>query len=117
MYKRQLLDQRLLTREPGSGTREVLERRLKEQNLSVRDFAHVCQIGSLSAIKALAVAGCGVAFLYEPTVRAELAGGRLREIELSDFSVRHDFTFLWRKNSAFAASYREIFELLQPDAL
>ena len=48
-----LLGERLLTREPGSGTREILERRLREHNLTVRDFRAVTEIGSLNAIKAL----------------------------------------------------------------
>ena len=102
-----LLGERLLTREPGSGTREILERRLREHNLTVRDFRAVTEIGSLNAIKAL------VAFLYEPTVRAELESGALREIALSGFPVLHDFTFLWRKSSVFAQTYREIFDLLR----
>ena len=42
-----LLGERLLTREPGSGTREILERRLREHNLTVRDFRAVTEIGSL----------------------------------------------------------------------
>ena len=92
-----LLGERLLTREPGSGTREILERRLREHNLTVRDFRAVTEIGSLNAIKALVRMGQGVAFLYEPTVRAELESGALREIALSGFPVLHDFTFLWRK--------------------
>lgn len=108
-----LLGERLLTREPGSGTREILERRLREHNLTVRDFRAVTEIGSLNAIKALVRMGQGVAFLYEPTVRAELESGALREIALSGFPVLHDFTFLWRKSSVFAQTYREIFDLLR----
>ena len=108
-----LLGERLLTREPGSGTREILERRLREHNLTVRDFRAVTEIGSLNAIKALVRMGQGVAFRYEPTVRAELESGALREIALSGFPVLHDFTFLWRKSSVFAQTYREIFDLLR----
>ena len=107
-----LLGERLLLREPGSGTRALLERLLEERNLTVRDFHRFVEIGSLGAIKALAREGCGVAFLYEPTVQAELAEGSLREIKFEDFRASHDFTFLWRKNSVFAAHYHELFELL-----
>ena len=109
-----LLSERLLTRELGSGTREILERRLREYNLTVKDFRRVAEIGSLNAIKSLVRAGCGVAFLYEPTVHGELQTGGLREIPLADFSVTHDFTFLWRKNSAFADEHRAAYELLKP---
>ncbi len=83
------------------------------EDLTVRDFRAVTEIGSLNAIKALVRMGQGVAFLYEPTVRAELESGALREIALSGFPVLHDFTFLWRKSSVFAQTYREIFDLLR----
>ena len=82
----------------------------------MRDFRAVTEIGSLNAIKALVRMGQGIAFLYEPTVRAELESGALREIALSGFPVLHDFTFLWRKNSVFAQAYREIFGLLRAAA-
>lgn len=108
-----LLAERLLTREPGSGTRELLERQLEERNLTVGDFRSIAEIGSIDAIKTLAAADAGVAFLYEPAVRAELAAGRLREIVLEDFAVTHDFTLLWRKNSMFAQNYHEVFAMLR----
>ena len=108
-----LLCERLLTREPGSGTREILERYLEERNLTIRDFRSVAELGNLNAIKALAEAGQGVAFLYEPTVRRELHEGALREIPLPGCRMSHDFTFLWRKNSVFAEEYRALFELLR----
>ena len=111
-----LLGERLLIREPGSGTREVLERALEERNLAVSDFMAITELGSLNAIKALVLAGLGISFFYEPVVQAELAAGTLREIPLSDCSLTHDFTFLWRKGSVFGPYYEEIFRLLSPEA-
>ena len=111
-----LLGERLLVREPGSGTRDVLEHILEEHNLTVGDFQRLTELGSLGAIKALACAGAGIAFLYYPVVRAELASGALREIPLPGGPITHDFTFLWRKGSVFAPYYREIFRQLQLDA-
>lgn len=108
-----LLSERLLTREPGSGTRELLERHLKERNLTIHDFSSVTEIGNLNVIKSLISRGLGIAFLYEPTVRKELSEGTLCQIPLSDFHVTHDFTFLWRKNSVFAEDYRGLYELLK----
>lgn len=108
-----LLQERLLVREPGSGTRNVLERTLKSRNLSVKDFLQVTELGSLNLIKRLVMAGAGIAFFYEPVVKSELKSGKLQEIHLNDCVIHHDFTFLWQKNSAFAKEYQEIFALLQ----
>lgn len=82
-----LLGERLITREPGSGTRTILEKHLELQNLTLGDFRQVMEISSLEALKSLAMEGCGVTFLYQAAVRCELADGRLREIELEDFPL------------------------------
>lgn len=87
---------------------------VEERNLTIRDFRNVAELGNLNVIKALAEAGQGIAFLYEPTVRRELQGGTLREIPLCGCEISHDFTFLWRKNSVFAEEYHVLFELLRP---
>ena len=104
-----LFGERLLLREEGSGTREVLERYLDSQNLSIGDFARTMEAGSLHTIKELAKSGCGITFLYEVAVREELRSGRLIRIPLKDFRVTHEFTFIWRRGSIFADRYREIF--------
>lgn len=108
-----LLGERLIVREPGSGTRSILERYLELHDLSVRDFRLLMEISSLDAIKALAAAGCGVTFLYEAAARRELADGSLRVIPLENFRYAHDFTFLWRKNSVFPEHYQFLFQELQ----
>lgn len=112
-----LVEERLLVREPGSGTRTVLERALEAHNLRVRDFRRVTELGSLNAIKALVCAGAGISFFYQPVVQRELEAGVLNTIPLEDSSISHDFTFLWRRGSVFTPYYREVFRLLaQPEA-
>ena len=107
--------ERLLLREPGSGTREVLERYLRSQNLSLEDFSCISEISSLQAIKALVREGCGVTFLYEAAVHKELKENSLQKIALEDFDLWHDFSFIWRKNSIFSEGYREIYHQLRKE--
>ena len=104
-----LFGERLLLREEGSGTREVLERYLDSQNLSTADFERTMEAGSLHTIKELTKSGCGITFLYEVAVREELRSGTLIRIPLKDFQVTHEFTFIWRRGSIYADRYREIF--------
>ena len=100
-------------REPGSGTRNVLERSLASRNLTVDSFARVTQLGSLNLIKRLVLAGMGIAFFYQPVVEEELASGKLREIPLADCSLSHDFSFLWQRGSVFSPELEKVFSLLQ----
>ena len=104
-----LFQERLLLREEGSGTREVLERCLEAHNLGVQDFDKRMEVGSMQTIKELTKAGCGITFLYEAAVRRELEEGSLRQIPLQDFPVTHEFAFIWRRGSIYADWYRELF--------
>ena len=109
-----LFQERLLLREQGSGTREVLERYLSAKNLSLADFRKVMEAGSLQTIKELTKAGCGITFLYEVAVRRELADGVLKRIPLEDFHISHEFAFIWRRGSIYADRYRELFRRFSP---
>jgi len=105
-----LFGEHIILRERGSGTREILERHMEERNCSVRDFRHITEIGSISAIKSLVAAGCGITFLYEAAAQGELERGTLRRIPLSDFKIHSNFTLVWRKNSIFDDRYLHIFD-------
>lgn len=111
-YIQDLLPERLLIREAGSGTREMLERTLKEKNLTLNDFKHIVELGNLNTIKRMVCAGAGISFFYQPVVQKELDQGILREIKLKDFSLSHEFTFLWRKDSVYKEIYLELYSLL-----
>ena len=104
-----LFHERLLVREEGSGTREVLERCLDAQNFSIHDFDKVMEVGSLQTIKELTKAGCGITFLYETAVREDLKKGILKRIPLKGFDISHEFNFIWRRGSIYADRYKEIF--------
>lgn len=106
----ELFTQTLISREKGSGTREMLERALDAEGYRISDFARVIEIGNMSAIKTMTVCGGGISFLYEAAVKKELEEGTLWELPVEGFPKYHDFTFIWRKDSIFAEQYRELFE-------
>lgn len=111
-----LLSERLITRELGSGSRDILEKYMETRNLTIRDFPRRVEISNISGIKELTAAGCGITFLYEATVQEELKKGTLVEVPLRDFKITHDFTFLWRRGSIFSSHYHELFELFHASA-
>lgn len=108
-----LISERIIIREEGSGTREILEKSLDAKNLDFKDFRHVIEIGEMNAIKSIVASGYGITFLYKAAVKKELKEGLLREIELKDFQVLHDFSFVWNKGSIFKENYQEIYRLLK----
>ena len=97
-----------MLREPGSGTREILERHLAARELSVDDFAGVIELASIPAIKACVAAGAGVSFLYRVAVERELASGELADVTPADLSIEHDFSLIWQRGSRYAGHYRAL---------
>ena len=109
-----LLARRLVLREQGSGTREILERHLAARELSVGDFAGVIELASIPAIKACVAADAGVSFLYRVAVEAELATGALVDVTPADCAITHDFSLIWQRGSRYAARYRALLREWQP---
>ena len=103
-----LLKETLIIRENGSGTRDIFEKNLETQNLTLNDFSKVIEIGNINAIKCLVRNNNGITSLYEAAVKDELENGTLKKIEIQDLQKSHDFYFIWRKNSVFKDLYKKI---------
>lgn len=108
-----LKEEKLILREEGSGTREILEKALSLENKNLSFFPHQIVMSSMPLIVDLLKEGCGISFLYQAAIKEELAQGILVPLPLSQFNVMHDFTFLWNKGSLFQKEYEEIGQLLK----
>lgn len=108
-----LLGERLIIREEGSGTLAMFTNMLSMQNISISDFDNVIQINNMHMVVELLKNDCGISFLYKSAVQKELEEGKLVEIKLKDFKIKHDLTFIWNKGSAFSEEYLKIFEGLK----
>lgn len=107
-----LLSCHILVREPGSGTRAVLEHALAESNLTLESFARVTEVSSLNIIKAFVAEGVGISFLYEAAVRDEIESGVLERLPLAVGPIEHDITFVRLKGGAFAGRMERFFDEL-----
>lgn len=105
-----LLYERLLVREKGSGTRNILEQSLIARGLHISDFIHYTQVENMHTIIDLLKKDCGISFLYKIAVENELQSGILREISLDDFKMQHDFNIIWEKHSIYTDKYLSICE-------
>lgn len=103
-----LITERLLVREEGSGTRNILEQNLTARGLHISDFIHYTEVENMHTIIGLLKKDCGISFLYKIAVEPELRSGILKEIPLSDFKMQHDFDIIWEKNSIYTDKYLSI---------
>lgn len=109
---RELFSQTLVLREEGSGTREILTRSLQEKNYGLYDFKSVIELSNINAIKTLVENNCGITFIYEAAAKKELETGALKRIYVKELINKHEFTFIWRKNSIFSEYYKTIYDNL-----
>ena len=105
-----LIGERLILRESGSGTRMILEHMLIENGISLEDFSNVITIGNMNAIKDMVIAGCGITFLYETAVLKELRSGIIKKLDLADCRIQHEISIVWKRDNLFEDSFKELFE-------
>lgn len=79
-----LADQIFIAREPGSGTRNVMDAFFREHHIAPR---LAMEMPSNETIKQAAIAGMGLAFLSLHTLGLELRAGALKLLEVDDTPV------------------------------
>ena len=90
---RQLAEETLLIREPGSGTRSALERFLVEHGVVA---GKVMELGSNETIKQAVMAGLGISFISEHTIGLERSVGRLVRLNVNGTPVNRQWRLVHR---------------------
>ena len=104
----ELFSERLILREPGSGTRKILERELMQCGYTIEAFrANVC-ISSFKLIRHLVSEGCGVSFLYEAVVKNDAQFGHFSCPPLTGV---HELNVVCLKNTNVPALARRFLDL------
>jgi DNA-binding transcriptional LysR family regulator len=109
----ELLDYPLLIREPGSGTRAILENHLFTNSRSLHDFPSIQEIGNFKTIKQILSSSEAISFMYEKVAASEVAAGELAFLSCRDFHVDRNMNFIYPRESLMGAAYEQFFyELL-----
>ncbi|MEW1549050.1 LysR family transcriptional regulator [Streptomyces tsukubensis] len=98
----------LVLREPGSGTRQVLDAALAGHGGLC---APLLELASTTAVKASAVSGAGPAVLSELAVTEELTARRLVAVPVADVVLRRSLRAVWRRSQKPAGAARELLSL------
>ncbi|MCB9284613.1 MAG: LysR family transcriptional regulator [Lewinellaceae bacterium] len=110
-YDKKILEQMpLIYREPGSGTRSLMERYIAEQDLKVEKKI---ELTSNEAVKQAVIAGLGSSIMPLIGIKNELKNGDLQIIPVKGFPVESRWNLIWLKNKKFspaAAAYLRFLE-------
>lgn len=81
----------LIVREPGSGSREALERALREAGTDLDAFRVAGEIGSTQAVKQAVRAGVGITIMSKRAVEDECRAGLVSCVKVRDLTVTRSF--------------------------
>lgn len=90
-----LSSERMLMREPGSGTRRVADTLFAERGIQPKV---VLELGSNEAIKQAILAGLGIALLSESSMGAAARKGRIVTLDVAGLPVEHSWWLVHRSD-------------------
>jgi DNA-binding transcriptional LysR family regulator len=93
-----LTSEPLIVREPGSGSREAVEKALEAAGLALDGLRVIAEIGSTSAIKQAVKAGMGVSLMSRRAVDDEARIGLLGCVKIKDLPVTRHFYVVTHAN-------------------
>ncbi len=89
----------LIYREQGSGTRHIMEKFIKHNNLSV---IKKLELASNEAVKQAVIAGLGYSIMPLIGIKNELTNGDLQIIPVKGFPIKSTWNIIWLKNKSFS---------------
>jgi len=89
----------LIYREPGSGTRYVMEKFIERNNLPVQKKM---ELTSNEAVKQAVIAGMGCSIMPLIGIKNELSNGDLQIINVKGFPIKSIWNLIWLKGKSFS---------------
>ncbi|WP_432666206.1 LysR family transcriptional regulator [Wukongibacter baidiensis] len=91
----EVLQDKLILREKGSGTRKVFENRLLASGHKLEDMNIYMEIGSIMALISLVESNLGCTIISKEAIKSYLKDNRLKTIPIKDFEICREFNFIY----------------------
>jgi len=95
---KELVEQPMILREVGSGSRKVFEDALHAAGLDSSALTVVAELGSTEAIRQALKSGAGVSVISLRAIQDDLDRGTLRTVPLEGIRLTRDFYLVYHKN-------------------
>ena len=102
-----LLDEKLIVREKGSGSREILERGLAERNRSLESFREIIEMGNVNVMKRMTMEGVGISLMYRDAALEELKQRHLVEVPVENLKMEREFNFVQIRSETIPVEYQQ----------
>ena len=104
-----LVDQVVIMREPGSGTRAIVEEAYSRIGLNIEPLMSV---SDTEAIKRMLLAQHALAYVSALSVKDELRRGELSVIKVDDLRIERPLHMVWLKGRSLSPSSQALFDLV-----
>jgi DNA-binding transcriptional LysR family regulator len=108
IFARDLASMRVIMREPGSGTRAIVEEAYAAQGLTIEPLMSV---SNTEAIKRMLLSQQSIAYVSSLSVKDEIRRGELVALSVKDLHIKRALHMLWLKGRSFSPSTQAFFEL------
>jgi DNA-binding transcriptional LysR family regulator len=102
----------LIYREPGSGTRLVMERFIRANNLTV---LKKMELTSNEAVKQAVVAGIGSSIMPLIGIKNELSNGELQIVPVKKLPIKTNWHLIWLRNKKFSSAAKAYLEYVKKE--
>lgn len=106
----ELLQQRLILRERGSSTREVLEQKVCSHG---HELKVAMQLSSVEAIKQAVITNLGVSIVSKLTIGLEVDAGVLHTLTISELPLKRQINFTYHKDKKLSPAMMEFIYYLR----
>jgi DNA-binding transcriptional LysR family regulator len=110
----QFVQQPLIMRETGSGSRSCFEQALMLAGKSLHDLRITLELGSNEAIKEAVLRGMGVAVLSTRTIQKEILTGQLHALQVTSLPLTREMFVTWDRRRVLSIPARLFLDLLEP---
>ncbi|RKO68097.1 selenium metabolism-associated LysR family transcriptional regulator [Desulfofundulus salinus] len=91
----ELTHEPLIIREVGSGTRQALEAKLAEHNITVEHFPSILELGSSQSMVQAVRAGLGIAAVSRRAAHDALEAGKVAQVIIPELQIRYYLYLAW----------------------
>lgn len=91
----EILSEKLICREPGSGTKKIFENYLAQQGHDPRSLVPYMEIGDITAIISLVQSGVGITVVSREAVKSLLEEKRIKEVPIAEGKIVREFNFIY----------------------
>ncbi|EOC99561.1 LysR family transcriptional regulator [Caldisalinibacter kiritimatiensis] len=103
----------IIFREEGSETRKAVINFLNQYDMDIDDLNIIYELNSMEAIKSSVLAGKGVSFIPELTIKKELKDGALTKIDIEGNSIACSYYIAYRKDHELSVYEKDFISFIK----